>query len=121
MKLNDLKFRAYAGENGMLLSDQFDTLEAFFGFVAGMYFDDKGVHDYELMQWSGLRDKNGEEIYEGDKLKDHSGNIWIVLWHDDHACFGVRSENNNVQSEIIDNQNMEVIGDIYSNPELLQP
>ena len=76
--------------------------------------------DTPVMQFTGLKDKNGVEIYESDRLKDHSGYIWIVFWYNDHACFGVKSVENNVSSEIIDNENMEVIGNIYQNPELLK-
>lgn len=52
MKLEEVKFRAFAGkEKGMMLSDSFDTLSSFFGFIAGqVYWDEKGeVQDYDLI------------------------------------------------------------------------
>lgn len=71
-----------------------------------------------VTQFTGLLDKNKKEIYDGDVLKDFSGYNWIVSWNDAHACFQVKSQN--AVAEIIDNGNMEVIGNIYENPELLK-
>ena len=44
--------------------------------------------EIELMQWTGLQDKNGCDIYDGDIVKDFLGNSFIVRWIASDARFG---------------------------------
>lgn len=74
--------------------------------------------DIEIMQFTGLKDKNGQEIYEGDVVKSVYGNGYIVF---EYIGFAIKS----IGSESIDFEfpsfylNSEIIGNIYENPELL--
>ncbi len=69
------------------------------------------------MQYTGLKDKNGKEIYEGDVLSGR----YIVEYKND--CFVVQEHTNDwssVHYVLHHNPEMEVIGNIYENPELLK-
>ena len=82
-----------------------------------------------LMQSTGLKDKNGSEIFEGDIVKYKAGcNTFTeeVAYDKNFAGFGVRDANANIiftfgeLAEDIDLHSLEVIGNIYENPELLK-
>jgi hypothetical protein len=76
--------------------------------------------DFPVMQFTGLLDANGVEVYEGD-LIDWMGGIFCIKWEDsDASFFAVRID------EIIAESGQEwadscvVIGNSYQNPELLK-
>jgi uncharacterized phage protein (TIGR01671 family) len=73
----------------------------------------------ELMQYTGLKDKNGKEIYEGDLLSN-SEFIGQIVW-DIGGFDWVKS--NGVEYFIgnLKTTDIEVVGNIYENPDLLKP
>lgn len=73
-----------------------------------------------LMQFTGLLDKNGKEIYEGDILKTDSGAHNKVCWRDDFACFCLRFSKG-ASLNIDGADKYEIIGNIWENPELTTP
>ena len=88
----------------------------------------KFLEDIDLMQYTGLKNKNGKEIYEGDILKynfPYDGrlkHVSLVKFVETEASFGIkdRYENEIPLYRIAANNYFEVIGNIYENEELLK-
>jgi len=75
-------------------------------------------YDSPLMQYTGLKDRNGKDIYEGDIVFFHDEGITdVIVWDND---FQFHAENNldNCQSDF-DQHDTEIMGNIYANPELI--
>lgn len=74
-----------------------------------------------VMQFTGLHDRNGKEIYEGDIIwwgKDDHAPVSYVFYDD--GAFKVSDPESDTWELLIDVLNgAEVIGNIYENPELL--
>lgn len=74
--------------------------------------------DCKFMQYTGLSDKNGIEIYEGDILEG-SGVKSEVVYDTDTASFITLTNGNKARMSVYDTaQWVAVIGNIYENPEL---
>lgn len=83
---------------------------------------------FKIMQSTGIKDKNGKEIYEGDVVMlDHwkSSDIFnyskpfIVSYYEGEINFR-QGDYNNFKGSLNGKLNIEVIGNIYENPELLE-
>lgn len=85
------------------------------------YLDGVKIENKTIGQFTGLRDKNGVEIYERDVLKE-GNQIILVLWDNEYASFTLHCENWSCLGffyEDLDVDKVEVIGNTYDNPELL--
>lgn len=123
--MNNMKFRAWDKDERAMLD------------VHGINFDAQGIWTNELiddesdgnfiflddvvpMQSTGLKDKKGVEIYEGDIVKNIYDEIYVVKWLD--AGFYLEEKYNGGFDyyELHFEKNKEVIGNIYENLELLE-
>ena len=131
----EIKFRAWdkkteqiftvEGLNWSSVDKQLQTVYSMSDFGALQNGQNSGDYrrtdeEVELMQYTGLKDKNGVEIYEGDIVVGYPDivssaskapaivSMWDMSW-----CAGTEQLSNNDDS-------IEVIGNIYQNPELLE-
>lgn len=79
--------------------------------------------EIEIMQYTGLHDKNGKEIWEGDILQIDVDKAW-VMWNDKYGYFqlvpiGDYYFDSDVIGQALEYTKPEVIGNIYENKELL--
>lgn len=88
----------------------------------------RGADKVELMQSTGLKDKNGKEIFEGDILaiETDEGILNVnIFWDSKHALFMFESKKYNEKdllAELVEDNTypFEVAGNIYENPELFE-
>ena len=101
------------------------------GFVEELELNDTVMNDYitayhdeiELMQSTGLKDKNGKEIFEGDILYGYAGeDFWEIVEFDTEEGKWIRKDiwYNSKLGLSENNEFMEIVGNIYENPELLE-
>ena len=127
--MRDIKFRVWDNNLKVLYTPEMDKEEKNLWRISANGGD--FTHSYDdgiLMQYTGLKDKNGKEIYEGDLIhveEYYSGDIRIkayngVVEFDDGAfCINSIHANEELNEATIYNYQIEIIGNIYKNPELL--
>ena len=87
-------------------------------------FHDINKTDYILMQYTGLKDKNGKEMYEGDivKIMQETETFFDKVIYDNHLCsfrFEGLSDYCDFCDWLREGAEFEVVGNIYENPELI--
>ena len=123
--MREIKFRAWIeGRNGtMEYGVILSTKGNYCSVEAG--WDIQGEYpNISVMQFTGLKDKNGLEIYDGDVLESNQldANVrvnWSTIWAC-WECFGMSGTEDFGLLSNISLNNYLVIGNIYENPELLK-
>jgi uncharacterized phage protein (TIGR01671 family) len=108
--MREIKFRAWVedGEERYMITQGEPDVETLFLFMFH-YATEMTYKKITLMQYTGLHDKKGKEVYEKDILKPQYGGLLYVV--PDLFEFG--------QFWAANADTVEVIGNIYENPELL--
>lgn len=119
--MKEVKFRALTCEGKIIKN--IGSIEFF---EDGSVIVNEEIPVKKLLQYTGLKDKNGKEIHEGDIVKDYhavfnAGKACVVEWGTTgNPSFCVNGDGgywtmNGHRTDVY-----EVIGNIYENPELLK-
>lgn len=129
--MRKIKFRAFLKTKKMMVDIYDISLNPAYiiGFSNDEYVGISNIiDDFELMQFTGLYDKNGKEIYEGDIIKYTNNQKGVyeigkkmkgfIVFNEYNQCY---LSKNNFQKDMNWQyaENIKVIGNIYENPELI--
>jgi uncharacterized phage protein (TIGR01671 family) len=118
--MREIKFRFWKKETKQMFPDVFAPETPSFGDVIGVI-----RLDFEMMQFTGLKDKNGKEIYEGDIVQyQQKGTHIVAEVVFEKSGFNVKdfyeSSQNDPSMAFAENHLFWVVGNICENPELLK-
>ena len=110
--MREIKFRAWD-------SNERDSYRMKYNLsLNSAYFRQETLKGIEVMQFTGLLDKNGKEIYEGDIVHVWEHNVddkGVIRYDESHTAF-VTGKYGCTVGEF---QNIEILGNIYENPDLI--
>ena len=77
------------------------------------------VDPYTVDQYTGLKDKNGKRIFEGDILC-FDETVFVCYWDGGNIEFGLRNNEESIGMAYVAVYDAEIIGNVHDNPELLE-
>lgn len=130
--MREILFRGKCSNNGEWVEGFYtkQNISHYFGCpVIENNVDDYMVEEYTVGQFTGLIDRNDKKIFEGDIVKTKYGRLCIVVWFSSTAYIGwdlkpVDTIENCIHTkapdayDVFEKDNLEVVGNIYDNPEL---
>ena len=127
--MREIKFRVWDKERKLMVGTDYPDN---WGCDYTTYFEDcvkidlTGIEDlnkdawFDVMQFTGLEDKNGKPIYEGDIVKNHGCYcLYLIVWKGTGLWFQQQNSNKQLFNWNCTNGSFEVLGNIHENPELL--
>ena len=127
--MREIKFRAWDRElkewTNYSISNIDGTLIDFFNKETGFWESDRSGERFVLCQYTGLKNFNGKEIYEGDIVRAVGFLKWIGVakYSEKNQAFVFEDTDKNYRGNIVfmsqSDQGFKILGNIYENPELL--
>lgn len=131
--MREILFRGKRTDNGEwvkghLIADEMDASNCFIGYVFGTN-EDGSPHDLDvapvdpetICQYTGLTDKNGKKIFEGDIVTvPNDDELYSVIWDEDTASWSLSAEAVVYNFDNFWGYELEVVSNVYDNPDWLE-
>lgn len=115
--MREIKFRAWCKFENKMYNKFYIEDHMKFAFMDELI--DSAKERYEIMQFTGLKDVNGVEIYESDVVEDYNRNLFTVEYNMFCSFMLYPLKNREKFLAIYPAIELKVIGNIHKNPELL--
>lgn len=114
------KFRAWHHEHEAMYPVR--AIDLVIEYITVLEYDFFDFEDIALMQYTGLKDRNGSDVYFNDIVEDEYGHRYEVVFEGDCLrCNGIRKiRGGHKPKNRWFGRGLKIIGNIYENPELLE-
>jgi len=109
--MRDIKFRAWNLEHSKMFDWNYIVEACWLAFDLS-----EGNNDEVIMQFTGLLDKNGKEIYENDVIETVIDGEFVIY----QVCFDVDRDFNGWNVTPQDAEYADILGNVFENPDLLE-